>query len=77
MLRFRFKDTEDPVVFSALLDEYGVPRRGSELALPDGTRMTPNWNELRRDLAGGTVRGNDVLLGQADISSHVIDWGAG
>lgn len=76
MLRFRFKDTNDPVVFSALLDEYGVPRRGSELALPDGTRMIPNWNELRRDPAGGAVRGNDVLLGQADISSHVIDWGA-
>ena len=63
MLRFRFKDTNDPVAFSALLDEYGVPKRGSELALPEGTRMIPNWDELRRDPAGGTVRGNDVLLG--------------
>lgn len=48
MMRFRFGDTVDPARFSRILDEYGVPRRGSTLALPDGTRMIPDWEALRR-----------------------------
>ena len=48
LVRFRFGVTEHPVEFAALLDEYGVPKRGSALALPDGTRMVPNWEKLRR-----------------------------
>ena len=48
MMRFRFGDTEDEGTFRAILDEYGVPLRGSALALPDGTRMVPDWERLRR-----------------------------
>lgn len=49
LMRFRFGVTERPADFSALLDEYGVPKRGSALALPDGTPMIPDWECLRRD----------------------------
>ena len=48
VMRFRFGLTDDPVAFAAHLDRYGVPRRGSELALPDGARMVPDWEALRR-----------------------------
>lgn len=48
MMRFRFGDTEDEGTFRAILNEYGVPLRGSALALPDGTRMVPDWERLRR-----------------------------
>ena len=48
VLRFRFDLTDDPARFSALLDEYGVPRRGSALAQPDGVHVLPDWNALRR-----------------------------
>ena len=48
LMRFRFGVTEHPSTFSALLDEYGVPKRGSELALPDGVPMVPDWEALRR-----------------------------
>lgn len=49
VLRFPFSLTEDPVKFAALLDEYGVPKRGSELALPQGSRMIPDWPSLIRN----------------------------
>ena len=49
VLRFPFSLTEDPVRFTALLDEYGVPKRGSELALPQGSRMIPDWPSLIRN----------------------------
>lgn len=48
VLRFRFDLTDDPARFSALLDEYGVPRRGTALAQPDGVRVLPDWSALRR-----------------------------
>lgn len=48
LMRFRFGVTDDPVAFASVLDEYGVPKRGSDLALPDGTPMIPNWEALRR-----------------------------
>ncbi|WP_455137779.1 hypothetical protein [Thermophilibacter sp.] len=48
LVRFGFSLTEDPAAFAALLDEYGVPRRGSALALPDGVRQVPDWAALRR-----------------------------
>ena len=48
ILRFRFELTDDPARFSALLSEYGVPRRGSALAQPDGVRALPGWDALRR-----------------------------
>lgn len=49
ILRFPFSLTEDPARFAALLDEYGVPKRGSELALPQGARMIPDWPSLIRN----------------------------
>lgn len=49
VLRFRFELTSDAARFSALLNEYGVPRRGSTLAQPDGVRALPDWNALRRN----------------------------
>lgn len=49
LARFRFGQTARPAAFAALLDEYGVPRRGSALALPEGTRMVPDWDALRRN----------------------------
>ena len=48
LMRFRFGVTERPAEFAALLDEYGVPKRGSSLALPEGTPMVPDWDALRR-----------------------------
>lgn len=48
MMRFRFGLTDDPVAFAEHLDRHGVPRRGSELALPDGTGMVPDWESIRR-----------------------------
>lgn len=48
VMRFRFGLTADPDAFAAHLDRYGVPRRGSELALPDGARMIPDWESIRR-----------------------------
>ena len=48
LMRFRFGVTERPSEFAALLDEYGVPRRGTPLALPDGVPMIPDWDSLRR-----------------------------
>ena len=48
LVRFRFGQTGRPAEFAALLDEYGVPRRGSALALPEGTPMIPDWEALRR-----------------------------
>lgn len=48
IMRFRFDLTADPVRFSALLDEYGVPRRGTALAQPDGAHVLPDWSALRR-----------------------------
>lgn len=48
VMRFRFGLTADPDAFAAHLDRYGVPRRGSELALPDGERMIPDWESIRR-----------------------------
>ena len=50
VLRFRFDLTDDPARFSALLDEYGVPRRGTALAQPDGVRVLPDWSALRRNV---------------------------
>ena len=47
-MRFRFGLTGDPRSFSALLDEYGVPKRGSELAFPDDVHVLPDWERLRR-----------------------------
>lgn len=48
VMRFRFGLTERPEQFAALLDEYGVPRRGSALAFPDNAHVLPNWEKLRR-----------------------------
>lgn len=48
LMRFRFGLTERPAEYAALLDTYGVPKRGSSLALPEGTPMIPNWDALRR-----------------------------
>lgn len=48
LMRFRFGLTGRLSEFSSLLDEYGVPRRGSELAYPDGTHVLPDWEALRR-----------------------------
>ncbi|MBM6775309.1 type IV toxin-antitoxin system AbiEi family antitoxin domain-containing protein [Olsenella profusa] len=48
LMRFRFGVTERPAEFARLLDEYGVPLRGSELALPEGAAMVPDWEVLRR-----------------------------
>lgn len=39
VMRFGFADTEDPREFAALLDGFGVPRRGPRLALPEGVPM--------------------------------------
>ncbi len=47
-MHFTFEQTEDPQEFAKLLDSFGVPRRGSSLALPDGTPMVANWEALRR-----------------------------
>lgn len=49
LMRFRFGSTEHPREFAAILDEYGVPRRGTPLALPEGTPMVPDWDALRRN----------------------------
>lgn len=54
LMRFRFGVTEKPSTFAAVLDEYGVPKRGSSLALPDGTPMVPDWDSLRRNKAGSS-----------------------
>lgn len=48
LVRFRFSTTDRPAEFAALLDEYGVPRRGTPQALPDGVTRMPNWDALRR-----------------------------
>lgn len=48
LVRFRFSTTDNPEEFAALLDEYGVPRRGTPQALPDGVTRTPDWDALRR-----------------------------
>lgn len=48
VMRFRFELTGSPARFSALLDEYGVPRRGSALAQPEGAHVLPDWDALRR-----------------------------
>lgn len=48
VMRFRFGLTGDPRSFSALLDEYGVPKRGSTLAFPDDAHVLPDWERLRR-----------------------------
>lgn len=48
LMRFRFGVTGNPLEFAALLDEYGVPKRGTPLALPEGTPMIPDWDALRR-----------------------------
>ncbi|HIY50621.1 MAG TPA: hypothetical protein IAA43_01580 [Candidatus Olsenella avicola] len=48
LVRFPFDVTERPAEFRALLDEYGVPMRGSDLALPEGTPQIPDWEALRR-----------------------------
>lgn len=48
LVRFRFDVTERPAEFRALLDEYGVPMRGSALALPEGVPQIPDWEALRR-----------------------------
>ena len=50
LMRFRFGVTEHPREFAALLDEYGVPKRGSALALPEGAPMVPDWAALRRNV---------------------------
>ena len=52
LMRFRFGATGKPSTFAAILDEYGVPKRGSELALPDGASMVPDWDSLRRNKMG-------------------------
>ena len=49
LMRFRFGVTERPAEFAALLNEYGVPKRGSALALPEDVPMVPNWEALRRN----------------------------
>lgn len=49
VLRFRFELTGSPQRLSRLLDDYGVPRRGSALAQPEGTHVLPDWEALRRD----------------------------
>lgn len=48
MVRFSYATTRDSVRFSAILDEYGVPRYGSELAPTPGVPMVPDWDALRR-----------------------------
>ena len=48
LVRFRFEQTERPAEFAAILDEYGVPRRGSDLDFPPGVPMVPDWESLRR-----------------------------
>ncbi len=48
VLRFRFELTSSPQRLSRLLDDYGVPRRGSALAQPEGTHVLPDWESLRR-----------------------------
>ncbi len=48
LVRFGFGQTSRPWEFAALLDEYGVPRRGSPLALPEGVPFAPDWEALRR-----------------------------
>lgn len=48
VMRFSFELTGHPSEFAALLDAYGVPRRGSVEALPPGEPMVPDWNRLRR-----------------------------
>lgn len=48
VMRFRFGLTTRPERFAALLDEYGVPKRGSALAYPDNVHMLPDWGRLRR-----------------------------
>ena len=49
LMRFGFPVTERPAEFAAILDEYGVPKRGGPLALPEGTPMVPDWEALRRN----------------------------
>ena len=49
LVRFGFGVTDSPVQFARILDDYGVPRRGTPLALPDGTPMIPDWESLRRN----------------------------
>lgn len=49
LMRFGFPVTERPAAFAAILDEYGVPKRGGPLALPEGTPMVPDWEALRRN----------------------------
>ena len=49
LMRFGFGVTEHPAEFARVLDEYGVPRRGTPLALPDGAPMIPDWDSLRRN----------------------------
>ena len=48
VMRFSFGDTKDPKKFAELLDGFGVPRRGSALALPDDVPVVPDWAALRR-----------------------------
>lgn len=48
VMRFGFGDTEDPRTFTALLDSFGVPKRGSRLALPEGMPMEVDWPSLLR-----------------------------
>ena len=49
LMRFGFGVTEHPAEFARVLDEYGVPRRGTPLALPDGAPMIPDGDSLRRN----------------------------
>lgn len=48
VMRFRYGLCERPEAFAALLDEYGVPKRGSGLACPAGVHVLPDWERLRR-----------------------------
>lgn len=48
VLRFSYAQTCELEKFAQLLDDFGVPRVGSPLALPPGTPMSVDWESLRR-----------------------------
>ena len=48
VLRFSYEQTQVPRDFAKLLDDFGVPRRGSALAMPAGSTASVDWEKLRR-----------------------------
>lgn len=48
VLRFSYAQTCELEKFAQLLDDFGVPRAGSPLALPPGVPTSVDWESLRR-----------------------------